>query len=169
MKPFDMATRKQAAADPKKKPAKKRVKKKHVVDSVRFSKQLKWLEPYLRRAKDKMPSLELPRYVRPFKPSKNKILRTLGNAFFETKTISLATHDQLLQKQPDNTYLVYRIVKLHRKRILETFAHELAHFRYPDHNYEQEEYTKSIFKAFEMKETCPTCKGTGKVHALCES
>ena len=163
-----MATRKQVTSEPKKKTRKRAKKAKHPVDSIRFSKQLKWLEHYLRRASDKMPTMELPRYVRPFKPPKNKILRTLGNAYFDTMTISLATHDQLLQKQPDNTYLVYRIVKLNKKRILETFAHELAHFRYPTHNYEQEEYTRAVFKAFEFKETCPLCGGIGKVIALCE-
>ena len=147
----------------KKKPAHK---KKHPVDAVRISPQLKWLEPYLRRAKDKMPGLEIPRNIRPFKPPKNKIMRTLGNAYFDSRTISLATHDQMLQKQPDNTYLVYRIVKLSKRRILETFAHELAHFHYQDHNYEQDEFTKIIFKAFGLKETCFHCGGTGKIRAV---
>ncbi len=167
-----MATRKAATKRRKssRKTAKRRSAKKarHPVDSVRFSEQLKWLKPYLKRANDRMPGLDLPRHVRPFKPPKRKIMRTLGNVYFETKTISLATHDQLLQKQDDNTFVVYRIVKLSKKRVLETFAHELSHFLYPHHNYEQDEYTKTIFKAFEFKETCPTCQGTGKVHALWE-
>jgi len=167
-----MATRKQPTRIKKKTQAKKSKahkkvtrKKKHPVDSVRISTQLKWLEPYLRRAKDKMPGLELPRHIRPFKPPQNKIMRTMGNVYFDTRTISLATHDQMLQKQPDNTYLIYRIVKLSKRRVLETFAHELAHFHYADHNYEQDEFTKIIFKAFGVKEPCIMCGGTGKIYA----
>ena len=144
-------------------------KKRHPVDAIRISNQLKWTEPYLRRAKDKMSSLELPKQIRPFKPSKNKILRVLGNLHFDTKTISLATHDQLLQKQKDGTYEVYRIVKISKQRILETLAHELAHLHYPDHGFEQDEFTKVIFRALKVKEVCPTCKGEGKVIAECRS
>lgn len=161
-----MVTAKKKGAKAATKAGAKRTKKKHPVDTIRISKQLHWTEKYLRRAKDKMPNLELPRSIRPFKPPKNKIMRTLGNVYFDTRTISIATHDQMLQKQTDGTYKVYRIVKLSKRRVLETLAHELAHFHHPEHDFEQDEYTKTVFKAFSLKETCPTCKGKGKVHAL---
>lgn len=95
-------------------------------------------------------------------------MRNLGNTYFETKTISLATHDQQLQKNDDETYSVYRIIKLNRRRILETFAHELAHLHYQTHGFEQKEFAKIIFKAFAFKEPCPHCEGTGKVIASYE-
>ncbi len=92
-------------------------------------------------------------------------MRTLGNVYFDTRTVSLATHDQMLRKQADDTYLVYRITKLSKRRVLETLAHELAHLHYADHDFEQDEFTKMIFKAFRFKETCPICSGKGKVYA----
>ena len=147
----------------------KKSRKQHPIEKIRISPQLKWVEKYLRRAIDKMPNLELPRQLRTFKPLKNKMMRTYGNVYFETKTISIATYDQLLQKQKSGRYRVYRIVKLSKQRILETLAHELSHLHYPEHGFEQDEFTKVIFKAFELKETCPHCEGTGQVLAPCRS
>lgn len=139
-------------------------KESHVVDKIRFAKPLEWTRPYARNAIDKMPGLKLPTYIRSFRPAKNKIMRCLGNCYFETKTLSIATHDQVLIKVANNRYEVSRIMKLSQKKILETLAHEWAHLHYPDHNYEQEEFTKMILKAFGFTEKCPTCGGSGKVN-----
>lgn len=46
-----------------------------------------------------------------------------------------------------------------------TLAHELAHFRYEKHGYEQESYARTIFRAMGVMDTCPVCNGKGEVHA----
>jgi hypothetical protein len=142
-------------------------RKKHPIEKIRISTPLHWTRPYIRRAIDKMPGLHLPTYVRSFKPTKTKLMRNLGNCYFDTKTLSIATHDQVLIKVKGNTYKVSRIVVLPRKKVLETIAHELAHLHYEDHGYEQDEFTKIIFKAFAFMEKCPICGGKGKVVADC--
>ncbi|MBL7684765.1 MAG: hypothetical protein JNK65_01885, partial [Deltaproteobacteria bacterium] len=58
---------------------------------------------------------------------------------------------------------VKKVIRLPKFKILDTLAHELAHFRYPEHNYEHEEYTRMIFRTFDLKEKCPHCKGSGKI------
>lgn len=149
-------------------PAKKimPVKKKKEEDlpvKVKISPRLQWVLPYLKKAKAMMPSLILPTQIRSFKPTKNRIMRVLGNVYFETKIIVLATHTQQLYKTTRGNLKVKKIVAIPRTEILDTLAHELAHMIYPDHNYEHEEYTKTIFRTFGLTQKCPTCRGSGKV------
>ncbi len=152
-----MVSRKKVTKKGKKKPINE------VRMRVKVSPRLLWVVPYLKKAKAKMPSLTLPTQVRSFKPTKTRIMRILGNVYFETKIIVLATHTQQLFETKSGKTRVKRIISIPRSEILDTLAHELAHLRHPDHNYEHEEYTGTIFKTFGLTQKCPTCKGTGKV------
>lgn len=141
-------------------------KKRHHRDDIRMrvktSPRLHWVLPYLKRAKAKMPGLILPTQIRSFKPTKRKTMRVLGNIYFETRIIVLATHTQ-------QTHAVRggrakkKIISLPKNEILDTLAHELAHMKYPEHDYEHEEYTSTIYKTFGLTQKCPRCKGTGRV------
>jgi len=128
-----------------------------------FSPQLYWMFHYLRKAKGKMPNLVLPNRIRSFRPSKKKIMRVLGNAYFGSRTVVIATHTQVTYLNRKGELKIKKIVRLPKARILDTLAHEIAHFHYADHGYEHEEFTRSIFKTFGLKERCPYCKGTGKI------
>lgn len=130
---------------------------------VKVSPRLQWVLPYLKRAKAKMPSLILPTQIRSSKPTRRKIMRVLGNVYFETKIIVLATHTQHSYKTRRGKTCVKRIVAIPRPEIMDTLAHELAHMRYPEHDYEHEEYTRTVFKTFGITQKCPTCKGTGSI------
>ncbi len=129
----------------------------------KISPKLVWMFPYLKKAKQKMPSLVLPRHIKPYKPLKNKIMRVLGNVYFASKVIVIATHTQQTYLNKKGQLRVKKIVRLPKSRMLDTLAHELAHFRFPDHGYEHEEFTRIIFKTFDLKEKCPHCKGSGKI------
>jgi hypothetical protein len=118
---------------------------------------------YLHRAKQKMPNLIMPTKIRSFMPTRNRIMRVLGNAYFSNRTIVIATHTQLTYLNRRGELRVKKIVRLPKAKILDTLAHEVAHFHYQDHGYEHEEFTRSIFKTFGLKEKCPYCKGTGKI------
>lgn len=131
---------------------------------VKVSPRLQWTIPYLKKAKARMPSLILPTQVRSFKPVRRKIMRVLGNVYFETRIIVLATHTQQTYSTKRGHIRVKKIVAIPRAEILDTLAHELAHMRYPEHNYEHDEYTRTIFKTFGMTQKCPTCKGTGRIN-----
>src|SRR5262249_33026520 len=128
---------------------------------TQFSPNLTWMYAYLRRAKLKMPTLILPQKIRSFKPTRKKIMRVLGNAYFGNRTVVIATHTQVTYLNRKGDQKVKKIVRLPKARILDTLAHEIAHFHYEDHGYEHEEFTRSIFKTFGLKERCPYCKGTG--------
>ncbi|MBL7686175.1 MAG: hypothetical protein JNK65_09115, partial [Deltaproteobacteria bacterium] len=52
-----------------------------------ISHKLVWVYPYLRKAKEKMPSLTLPKQIRPYRPTREKIMRVFGNVHFEKKLI----------------------------------------------------------------------------------
>ena len=110
-----------------------------------------------------MPSMILPTQIRSFKPTRRRIMRVLGNVYFETKIIVLATHTQQTYKTNRGRVRIKKIIALSRTEILDTLAHELAHMRYPDHGYEHEEHTRSIFRTFGITQKCPRCKGTGRV------
>ncbi len=110
-----------------------------------------------------MPNLILPRQVRSYKPNKSRIMRTLGNVYFSNRTIIISTHNQLTFLNRRGHLRIKRILRLPRAQMLDTLAHEIAHFHYPDHGYEHEEFSRAIFKTFELKENCPYCKGSGKV------
>jgi WLM domain. len=146
----------------RKKPKQKRRSKPELVVKTLISPNLIWMYPYLRKAKLRMPGLPLPRRIRSTKPTKTRIMRVLGNAYFGPKTVVLATHNQVTYLDRRGKLKVSKIVRLPKAQILDTLAHELAHFEYPDHGYEHEEFTRSIFKTFELKEKCPYCKGSGK-------
>lgn len=130
---------------------------------AKISAQLGWVYPYLMKAKRKMPSLTLPRQVRPYRPNPKKIMRVLGNVYFDRKLVVVATHTQVTGLDKRGNLKVKKIIRLPKARILDTLAHELAHLRYPDHGYEHGEYTRMIFKTFGLKEKCPYCKGTGRI------
>lgn len=141
----------------------KKRSKAELVIKTELSPQLHWMYLYLRKAKLKMPNLILPRRIRSFRPTRNKIMRVLGNAYFDNRTVVIATHTQTTYMNRKGDLKVKKIVRLPKSRILDTLAHEIAHFQYADHGYEHEEFTRSIFKTFGLKEKCPYCKGTGKV------
>lgn len=143
--------------------APKKRSKAELVLKTELSPQLHWIYPYLRKAKLKMPNLVLPRRIRSFRPIRSKIMRVLGNAYFDNRTVVVATHTQTTYMNRKGELKVKKIVRLPKARILDTLAHEIAHFQYADHGYEHEEFTRSIFKTFGLKEKCPYCKGTGKV------
>ena len=130
---------------------------------VKVSPRLQWVIPYLKRAKAKMPSLILPTQIRSSKPTRRKIMRVLGNVYFETKIIVLATHTQQTFKTRRGKTRVKGIVAIPGPEMMDTLAQELAPMRYPEHDYEHEEYTRTIFKTFGMTQKCPTCKGTGSI------
>lgn len=130
---------------------------------TKISPKLGWMFPYLKKAKSKMPSLVLPRQIRPYKPIKSKIMRVLGNVYFANKMIVIATHTQQTYLNKKGKLRVKKVIRLPKSKMLDTLAHELAHFRYQDHGYEHEEYTRIIFRTFDLKEKCPHCKGSGKV------
>jgi len=153
---------KKSPKKPKTRPVKKRSKAELVI-RTKFSPHLAWTYPFLRKAKMKMPTLVLPNRIRSFRPTKTKIMRVLGNAYFADRTVVIATHTQLTYLNRKGQLKVKSIVRLPKNRILDTLAHEIAHFQYADHGYEHEEFTRSIFKTFGLKERCPHCKGTGKV------
>jgi len=90
-------------------------------------------------------------------------MRVLGNVYFETKIIVLATHTQQTYMTKTGKIRVKKIVAISRTEILDTLAHELAHMRYPDHDYEHEEHTRTVFKTFGLTQKCGACKGTGRV------
>ncbi|MBF0492392.1 MAG: hypothetical protein HQM15_06385 [Deltaproteobacteria bacterium] len=129
-----------------------------------ISPHLAWVYPFLLKAKRKMPSLTLPKQIRPFKPTKNKIMRVFGNVYFEKKLVMLATHTQQTCLNKRGQLKVKKIIRLPKAKVLDTLAHELAHLRYQDHGYEHEQYTRMIFKTFDIKEKCPYCRGSGKIH-----
>ncbi|MDL1871458.1 hypothetical protein FBR05_04570 [Deltaproteobacteria bacterium PRO3] len=141
----------------------KKRSKVQLILKTELSPQLHWMYPYLRKAKLKMPNLVLPRRIRSFRPTKTKIMRVLGNAYFDNRTVVIATHTQTTYMNRKGELKIKNIVRLPKARILDTLAHEIAHFQYADHGYEHEEFTRSIFKTFGLKERCPYCKGTGKV------
>lgn len=137
--------------------------KAELVLRTKISPNLAWVYPFLRKAKIKMPNLILPRQIRSFRPGTRRIMRIMGNAHIHNKTLIIATHTQ-------NTYLnrrghlkVKQICRLPKAKLLDTLAHEIAHLQYPNHGYEHEEFTRAIFKTFDLKEKCPHCKGTGKI------
>lgn len=148
----------------KKKPVKRSLtSQESVYIRAKISPKLKWMYPYLVKAKGKMPSLLLPRQIRPFRPNRKKIMRVFGNIYFDKRLVVVSTHTQVTCLNKKGKLRVKKIIRLPKSRMLDTLAHELAHLRYTDHGYEHEEYTKAIFKTFDLKEKCPHCKGTGKI------
>jgi len=135
---------------------------------VKISPRLHWVMHYLKKAKEMMPSLILPTQIRSFKPTKTRIMRVYANVYFETRIIVIATHTQQTYRTTKGRLKVKKIVPLSRPQILDTLAHELAHMSYPDHNYEHEEYTRTIFRTFGLTQRCPTCKGEGRVAIVSE-
>jgi hypothetical protein len=130
---------------------------------VAISKNLKWLEPYLRRAKKRMPTLILPVRIRSYKPPCNKEQQSWGSCDRENRVITLSTHKIIVMKGFKRS--TRKCVALSEKEILMTLAHELAHFRYDPHGYEQESYGRTIFHAMGVMDKCPTCDGKGVVPA----
>ena len=157
-----MTRKKQKNSRPTSRPVKKRSKMELVI-KTKFSPQLAWMYPFVRKAKLKMPTLILPNRIRSFKPTRTKIMRVMGNAYFDNRTVVVATHTQQTYLTKQGRLRVKKVLRLSKAQILDTLAHEIAHFQYPDHGYEHEEFTRAIFKTFGLKEKCPYCKGTGKI------
>src|SRR5262245_6550906 len=149
-------------------PAKKRSSQEAISVRSKLSPKLAWMYPYLVKAKKKMPSLTLPKQIRSFRPDHGRIMRVFGNIYFGKRLIVVGTHTQVTYMNKKGQLKVRKIIRLPKARILDTLAHELAHLRYVDHGYEHEEYTKAIFKTFDLKEKCPHCKGTGKIELECK-
>jgi hypothetical protein len=130
---------------------------------VAISKYLKWVEPYLRRAKKRMPMLILPRRIRSYLPPLKKEHLSWGSCDMVTRTITLSTHKIIVMKGLKRS--TKKQVALSDKEILMTLAHELAHFRYAKHGYEQESYGRIVFHAMGVTDVCPVCNGKGEVPA----
>ncbi len=130
---------------------------------VAISKNLKWLEPYLRRAKQRMPTLILPSRIRSYCPTLKREQLSWGSCDLETKTVTLCTHKIIIMRGIKRN--TKKQVALSEKEILMTLAHEIAHFRYPRHGYEQESYARTVFHAMGVIDTCPICDGRGVVPA----
>lgn len=128
--------------------------------NIKISENLAWMEKPLRRAKRHMPSLILPRKIRSYLPALSKEMRVYGTCAVETRVITLSTHRIIVSKRGKRTHK-----KITRRELLMTLAHEISHFRYGAHNYEQEAYARTIFQAFGLKEACPHCSGSGHVTA----
>lgn len=145
---------------------KRRPKPKSKPESVmttKISPQLTWVYPYLLQAKFKMPNLVLPNRIRSHRPSMTRIMRVMGNAYVESKTIVIATHNQITYLDKKGDLKIKKLVQLSKAEMLDTLAHEVAHLTYPRHGYEHESFTRAIFRTFNLKEKCPHCRGTGKV------
>lgn len=146
---------------------KKSIKKRRIphVPKIRvaISKHLKWLEPYLARTKKRMPTLALPARIRSYCPPLSKEHLSWGSCDMETRTITLCTHKIIVMKGFKRS--TKKLVALSEKEILMTLAHELAHFRYEKHGYEQESFARTIFHAMGVTDTCPVCDGKGEVPA----
>jgi hypothetical protein len=151
------------SADRKGNKPRKPISKPGLILKTKFSPELVWMYPFLRKAKQKMPNLSLPTRIRSSKPSMKRIMRVLGNAYFDKRIAVISTHTQTTYLTRKGHLRVKKIVRLPKANILDTLAHEIAHFQYPDHGYEHEEFTRAIFKTFGLKERCPYCKGTGKI------
>ena len=130
---------------------------------TRISKNLHWIERYLRRAKKHMPSLILPRHIRSYKPALTREMRVYGTCVVETRVITLATHRVITSKARGK--VVRKHATIPQRVILMTLAHEMAHLRYGLHDYEQESYARTIFRTFGLKDKCTHCGGTGQVMA----
>ena len=131
--------------------------------TVKVSPNLHWVFPFLRKAQQKMPNLRLPKYIRSYRPSHTRVMRVLGNAYFQSKVVVLATHTQTTYLDKKGRLKIGKVVRLPKSKILDTLAHEIAHLKYDDHGYEHDEYTRIIFKTFGLKERCPHCRGSGKI------
>lgn len=130
---------------------------------VAISKNLKWVEPYLRRAKKRMPTLLMPKRIRSYCPTLKKEHLSWGSCDMETRTITLCTHKIIVMKGLKRS--TKKQVALSEKEMLMTLAHEIAHLRYEKHGYEQESYGRIVFHAMGVTDTCPTCNGKGEVPA----
>ena len=81
----------------------------------------------------------------------------------DTRTITLCTHKIIVMRGMKRS--TKKLVALSEKEVLMTLAHEVAHFRYEKHGYEQESYARTIFHAMGVMDTCPICDGRGEVPA----
>lgn len=158
-----MPSKKRKKAKKFKKRAKKRAKR----IKTRISKPLSWVGKYLMRVARKMPMMPMPTVVRSFRPNPRRQHLTLGSCCRSDRTINLATHS--LKETKVNGRRRHVLIPLSQKEILLTFAHELSHFVYDEHGYEQEWYGKTIFNTFGLNEPCPHCGGRGKVPAIYEN
>ena len=107
--------------------------------------------------------LLLPARIRSYCPPLSKEHLSWGSCDKETRTITLCTHKIIIAKGFKRS--TKKRVALLDKEILMTLAHELAHFRYDLHGYEQESYGRTIFHAMGVMDKCPTCEGKGVVPA----
>ena len=148
----------------KKQPKKKRKHAPHTTYiRVACSKNLKWLLPYIKRAKKHMTKLILPKRIRSHRPVLSRNHLSWGSCDMANKVITLATHKTIISKNKKRK--IKRHVAVSNKDILMTLAHEMAHFRYEKHGYEQESYARTIFHAMGVMEICPHCEGKGEVLA----
>lgn len=105
----------------------------------------------------------LPRQIRSYRPPVNREMHVLGTCAVETRVITLCTHRIVVSRSGARTRRRHAV--LAQRQILMTLAHELAHLRYEFHDFEQESYARTIFRAFGLKDKCPHCAGTGSIPA----
>lgn len=136
--------------------------------SIRVSKDLAWILPFLEKTHQTLPRLQLPLRINSFRPSLSRRLRTLGTSYYDEGIINLASHFQIIERRTGRNRVIKGLRKISRKKILETLAHELAHLHVVEHNYEHAELTRTIFRTFEMTQKCPHCRGEGRVEVKCD-
>ena len=134
---------------------------------IKVSRDLHWVLPYLEKTHQYLPRLQMPIAIRSYKPSKSRRLRTLGSSYYDEGIINLATYEQTFIREGRRKKAIKGLRRMPRYKILETLAHELAHFHVADHNYEHQELTKTIFRTFGLSKNCPTCEGTGEIEMDC--
>jgi len=125
------------------------------ISKIKIQKVLEWARPYLYKAKMEIPDLILPRVIKGYTPPKTKEQVTLGCCHFGPKLITLATHNQKKKNRR------FKNIPFRRWEILETLAHELAHFHEEEHGPLHVGLTEVVYKSFGLKVTCRKCKGSG--------
>ena len=69
---------------------------------TKISKNLHWIEPYLKKAKHKMPSLKLPARIRSYQPTTTKKMRNVGACVINERLLTIATHTQVKIRKTTN-------------------------------------------------------------------
>lgn len=127
--------------------------------SVKISKCLQWLTPYLERLKKTLPDVREPKSIKSYTHPRKPKQGSMGLCCRTDKSITLA-----LSYHRAGYIGMYRAQgPLDKVALLDTLAHEIAHLHVWDHNPEHSGLTKAIFEAFGVGEECPTCLGAGRI------
>jgi hypothetical protein len=134
---------------------------------ISVTKDLQWVLPFLEKTHQILPRLQMPVKINGYKPSLTRSLRTLGTSYYDEGVINLVTHKQVFGKKHGRNKVITGLRKISKSEILETLAHELAHFHVVEHNFEHSEMTRTIFRTFGLKKLCTRCDGSGELDLDC--